>query len=642
MDRTFGNGLRGLLVSWLLLGVTTAATIPSNDRKIRESYDYIVIGGGTSGLVVANRLSEDPKKTVLVIEHGYINDSPNTKIPNAAGKFPNGGIDLWNVTSEPIQSLRGLRWPVRMADVVGGGSVVNGMFADRGSRADYDAWEELGNEGWGFDGLLPYFRKSSTLGPPSPEHIREYNIQTDPAGYSNGPLQVGFPSTMYPDLKNMTAALTAHGVLTSRNPATGGAFGLLWAPNTLNIRTGTRSHARAAYYDPIVKSRPNLHLATGHTVNKILLDKELAATGVTVTPRSGTGAAKFNIRADREVILAAGAISTPKLLQLSGVGPRAVLEAAGVPLRLDLPGVGANFQDHPQAQATWNLTKGLAFPNPGSLSTNATFNASAWEEYQAHGTGPYTVAFSNTAAFLPLRNFTDAAAFNTVMGNTADQHVEENALPAIYRTSRELLAGYRAQRAILLRHFGSLDAAAMEFPFMAAGFGASVLTKPWSRGTVTLARSASKVDSNTTRSSAEAAPVVQYQAFAHPVDRAILLAAVRWTRNLYRTSPILAETYGPVELIPGAAAQTDDEIWDALVSAGVVRPGNSHPSGTCAMMPVSLGGCVGADLRVHGTRRLAVVDASVIPLIPGTHIQTTVYAVAEKASDIIKARNTGL
>ncbi|KAK8080043.1 hypothetical protein PG997_007861 [Apiospora hydei] len=417
MYRLFRSGLRGMLVSWLLLDATTAAIL-HDSRPIKESYEYIVIGGGTSGLVVANQLSEDPNKSVLVLEHGYINDSPNTKIPRAVAKFPKLGVDFWNVTSAPLENLGNIRTTVQMADVVGGGSVVNGMFADRGAKADYDAWEELGNEGWGFDGLLPYFRKSSTLTPPSPEHVREYGIQTDPAGYTEGPLQVGFPSTMFPDLKNMTAALNAHGVAISPKPATGGAFGLLWAPNTLDTRTGTRSHARAAYYDPIAAKRPNLHLVTGHTVNKILFDDDLAATGVSVTPRSSSGGAAavaFHISATREVILAAGAISTPKLLQLSGVGPRAVLEAAGVPVRLDLPSVGANFQDHPQVFGSWNLTGGLAFPNPGTLASNATYNASAWEEYEAHGTGPYTVAFSNTAAFLPLRNFTTPGSYAAIM-----------------------------------------------------------------------------------------------------------------------------------------------------------------------------------------------------------------------------------
>ena len=501
----------------------------------------------------------------------------------------------------------------------------------------------------------------------SPEYVREYGIQTDPAGYTDGPLHVGFPSTMFPDLKNMTAALNAYGVAIPSNPATGGAVGLLWAPNTLDTRTGTRSHARAAYYDPIASARPNLRLVTGHTVNKILLDDDLTATGVSVTPRSspvnGNGPASFQVRATKEVILAAGAISTPKLLQLSGVGPRAALAAAGVPLRLDLPGVGANFQDHPQVFGAWNLTGGpLAFPNPGTLAANASYNASAWAEYEARGTGPYTVAFSNTAAFLPLRNFTSAEGFAAIMNTVAvgggergreeeeeEEEEEEKALPAVYRSSPELLAGFRAQRAILRRHLGGLDAAAIEFPFTAAGFGTSGLNKPLSRGTVTIAPSSSAAANHDSTagdgsllSPAETAPVVQYQAFAHPADRAVVVAALRWLRELYRTSPLLAG-YGAVEMRPGEPAaprpQTDAELWEALVAGGLVRPSNSHPSGTCAMMPAARGGCVGTDLRVHGARRLAVVDASVMPLIPGTHLQSTVYAVAEKAADVIKARH---
>ncbi|KAK8090666.1 choline dehydrogenase [Apiospora phragmitis] len=400
MDLFFSGGLRGLLITWLLLDVTKAAT-SYDGRTVKESYDYIVIGGGTSGLVVANRLSEDPKKSLLVLEHGYINDSPNTMIPRAVAKFPNLGIDFWNVTSAPLEKLQNLRTTVQMADVV-----------------------------------------------------------------------------------------------------------------------------------------------------------------------------------------------------------------------------GANFQDHPQMMASWNLTSGLAVPNPGTLASNATYNASAWAEYEGNRTGPYTVAWSNTAAFLPLRNFTSAAAYAAIMDAVADpgsskRRQEDEELIA--------LAGYRAQRAILRRHLGSPDAAAIEYPLTAGGLGTSGLNKPLSRGTITLAPSSTNSNINNTLGNIS------------PADRAVVLAAVRWIRDLYATSPLLAR-YGPVELAPGLAAQTDEAMWTALVSAGLVRPSNAHPSGTCAMMPTALGGCVGADLRVHGIRRLAVVDASVMPLIPGTHSQTTVYAVAEKAADLIKAR----
>ena len=136
-----------------------------------------------------------------------------------------------------------------MASVVGGGSVVNGMLADRGSKADYDAWEVLGNDGWGWDGLLPYFQKSTNFTPPLQGLAEDFDMVSDPEAYGHGPLQVGFPSVAYPDLHNITTALNSHGVSTSEKPASGDALGLLWIPSTLDTRKGIRCHARVAYYD---------------------------------------------------------------------------------------------------------------------------------------------------------------------------------------------------------------------------------------------------------------------------------------------------------------------------------------------------------------------------------------------------------
>jgi choline dehydrogenase-like flavoprotein len=255
-----------------------------------------------------------------------------------------------------------------MASVVGGGSVINGMFADRGSKADYDAWETLGNQGWGWNGLIPYFRKSSTFTPQTPELVEKYGYENDVSGYGDGPLQIGYPSVDFPDMKNMSAALKAHKVATSKSPEGGDALGFLWVPSTLDVRTGTRSHARAAYYDTVA-TRSNLHLITGHTVDEIIFDEHLTATGVHVISRQDN--TTQSIYALKEVIMAAGAISTPKLLQLSGVGSADVLKAARVGVKLDLPAVGANFQDHPVIFMSFNESN-LAFPTTSSLSTSAS------------------------------------------------------------------------------------------------------------------------------------------------------------------------------------------------------------------------------------------------------------------------------
>ena len=555
---------------------------------------------------------------MLVVENGAINTSPQTQIPRGVFNFQ-GIAELWNVTSAPEEHLGGATFRVAMASVVGGGSVVNGMFADRGSKADYDAWEALGNEGWGWDGLLPYFQKSTNFTPPLADLAEEFGMASDPEAYGNGPLQVGFPSVAYPDLRNITEALNEYGVVTSDGPASGDALGLLWIPSTLDTSTGTRCHARVAYFDP-VEERPNLHLVTGEQVLEVLFEPStLVATGVRMVSREdGTAREAY---AEKEVILAAGAISTPKLLQLSGIGPQTVLEDAGVETKRDLVGVGANFQDHPVAFTAWNFS-GLAFPNSNSLFTNATYNETAWEEYVTNHTGPYTVAMGNSAIFLPLSQI--SPSIDVIIRNFEEQEAVDY-LPDIYKKNKELLKGFEAQREILIDHFSREDAAVIESPIGPAIPGGAVVEKPASRGTVTL-----------DPLNPQGQPVVRYNTLMNPIDGQIIVAMIRYLRGLNH-SPLLAG-YNPVETVPGEDAVTDEEIIEVLVARNIIQPSFAHPSGTCAMMPEELGGCVGSDLLVHGTKRLSVVDASIMPLIPATHLQTTVYAVAEKAADLIKER----
>ena len=558
--------------------------------------------------------------TVLVVENGHINNDPQTQIPRGVFSFQ-GIAELWNVTSAPEEHLGNATFRVAMASVVGGGSVVNGMFADRGSKADYDAWETLGNEGWGWDGLIPYFRKSTNFTPPLPDLVEAFGMTADPEAYGNGPLQVGFPSVAYPDLRNITEALNEYGVETSAGPASGDALGLLWIPSTLDTRKGIRCHSRVAYYDP-VEDRSNLNLLTGERVLEILFEpSSLVAAGVEIVSREdGTTRQAY---ATKEVILAAGAISTPKLLQLSGIGPQTVLEDAGIEIKKDLAAVGANFQDHPVAFTSWNFS-GLAFPNSNSLLTNATYNETAWEEYVTNHTGPYTISMGNSAIFLPLAQLTSSS--DAIIENFKTQEAVDY-LPDIYKNNEALLRGFEAQREILIDHFSRDDAAVMESPVGPAIPGGAVVEKPASRGTVAL----DPLDP-------QGPPVVRYNTLMNPIDGEIMVAMIRYLRGLNH-SPLL-EGYNPVEMMPGEDATTDEEIMETLLARRVIQPSFAHPSGTCAMMPEELGGCVGSDLLVYGTERLSVVDASIMPLIPATHLQTTVYAVAEKAADIIKARAT--
>ncbi|PQE25318.1 choline dehydrogenase protein [Rutstroemia sp. NJR-2017a BBW] len=586
---------------------------------LAERYDYIIVGGGTSGLVVANRLSEDPRKTVLVIEHGLIDNSSLTLVPRLGMQYFPNNVKNWGYTSAPVRSLKNGSFTVYAADVVGGSSLHNGMFADRGSKADYDGWGIIaGNDTWGWSGLYPYFVKSTKFHPPSAELTKEFNIKNNASAYGDGPIQISFPSLIFPDLRNQTLAANAYGIATADSPESGDAIGLYWVPQTLDYAKGTRSHSRVAYYDPVA-GRPNLQLVTGALVEEILFSGDLSATGVRVNFLAQNKT--IRVSASREVILAAGSIGTPKLLQLSGIGPKNSLRAAGVKVKLDKPAVGANLQDHPAGSGRWNVTN-LAFPNDNTLTTNTTYNASAWDEYVLKHTGPYSVGVSPTAAFLPLSHYSSRS--QEIIKRVQSQN-PSNYLPSVYK-DEALLKGYLAQRAVIVDHFGRTDAAAIEITLGTTGPGTCVVEKPLSRGTVTL---------NSTNPSGQ--PIVQFNAFENAVDATLLAECVLYVRGFYE-QPQLASYY-PKETLPGVNATSDDEIFTTLVNNGLVTPSIAHPSGTCALGLERQGGCVGADLLVYGTKRLSVVDASIMPLIPATHLQLTVYAVAEKASDIIKARH---
>ncbi|KAF2473380.1 alcohol oxidase [Lindgomyces ingoldianus] len=601
--------------------LSTALALPQSRRDTEASsvkeqkYDYIIVGGGLTGLVVANRLSELRDRTVLVIENGYIDDSLTTKVPNLANSL--NSADMYSITSAPDPNLGNATYPVQVGNVVGGGSVVNGMAFDRASAADYDAWEELGNPGWGWDSLLYYFKKSTTFTPPLKSLAKEFGMTYDENYYGKtGPLQASYPPFDFPDTKTIWSSFRAEKITFPKEGGSGDGVGAYWIPTALDPKTMTRSHARTAYYDP-VKTRSNLKLVTGQTVNEILFNG-LTATGVQFVSRADKTVTKAY--AKREVIMAAGGVFTPQLLQLSGLGPKSVLQAAGVKVKRDMPSIGANFQDHANVQMFYNLDN-MSFPNPLSLSTNATYNASAWQEYLTKKTGQYTIAHGNSLAFLSLPQLT--TNYKTIVNQLKGQKTADF-LPPIY-SNKALLKGFEAQKSIITDMLSGNDAAAGEIPMSPFGLAISALQRPLSRGTIQL-NPKDKYGN----------PVITFNTFQNPVDKAIIMAMIKFTRNHWARKELAG--FAPLELVPGATAQTDDQIIKALVASGAILPTFAHPACTCAMMPEDKGGVVGSDLLVYGVDNLSVVDASILPLLPATHIQATMYAVAEKAADLIKAR----
>jgi choline dehydrogenase-like flavoprotein len=400
-------------------------------------------------------------------------------------------------------------------------------------------------------------------------------------------------------------------------PAAGNAVGHFWCPSSINAKTMTRSSALYAYYDR-VSHRSNLKLLAKHQVTEIMFDKTLGATGVKATNRDNDHQVTF--KASKEVILAAGAIFTPQILQLSGIGPKKVLAAAGVKTKLDLPAVGSNFQDHPVAYLTWNIT--ASFPNSGSLAANATFFEESRKLYEEELTGPLTKAQASYIGFLSLELISNNS--QSILDD-AEATSAADFLPEVYSTSKDLLAGFAAQRDVLLKSIRAGSVAVLEFPISGGGFIPNAMQKPLSRGTVHL---------NATNPLA--VPVVTHNALANPFDRATIFEALQFTRRVLNSESV--SSLNPVEVTPGPQYTELDSTIERLVAAGSLSPTFSHASCSCPMMPREMGGVVDSELLVYGTKRLSIVDASILPVIPAAHLQATMYSVAEKAADIIKAR----
>ncbi|KAI0586435.1 Cellobiose dehydrogenase [Pyrenophora tritici-repentis] len=601
-----------ILAGAALLGLSAA----------QDTYDYVIVGGGVTGLIVANRLSEDKQKSVLVIEAGGADDNPNIRLPYAASYPVNTSLVWQNYVCQPEPFLGNGTWNTRVAKVLGGGSIVNGMMYDRGSAADYDAWEALGNKGWGWAGMYPFFKKGTEFVPPPEATVKQVNITWDPEAYGDGPLKLGISDTQFTGILDYFEAYEgtggAHAAIDGNN---GEAYGTSWYPNTMNPRTGERSHARNSYYEPVM-SRPNLHVVLESTATQLIFDgtKQLTAKGVKVNNKNGS----TTYYAKKELILACGAVNTPILLQNSGIGPKSVLQAAGIPVKLEHDGVGTNFQDHPYSNIQFNISNLPSGPGFGAIDTDPAYNASAWAQYLFNRTGPLTQARGNALAMIPLP-VVDPENYNTLSDRVRALKDNEY-LPAIYKNSKKLLKGVRAQRKVLADLFQNDKAAIVEYPIPSAGIYLLVgLEKPVSRGTIMI-----------NPANPQGPPLISYNALSNPVDKSVLAACIRYIRRVW-AGPEL-ERFTPVETFPGTKYQTDDEIIDKSVEMGAIWPTLSHPSGSCAMLPEDMGGCVSDELLFYGVENMSIIDASIIPLIPSQHIQSTMYAIGEKAAGIIKSR----
>ncbi|KAK1991576.1 glucose-methanol-choline oxidoreductase [Colletotrichum falcatum] len=391
---------RGIAIAALLAAssVTNAYVIPREIKpsQLLQSYDYVIVGGGTAGLTVADRLTEDPDTTVLVLEAGDWGDMAENLVVTTLNRVPILLQYVWpDYQSVPQPNLNGRSGDVYIGKQVGGGSSVNAMINMRGSAEDYDRWAALfgdeaqqGTADWSWDGILPFFKKGLHFTEPPPELTDNFDSIKYDASYwgDSSEIYAGWPRFYYPGVAPLVEAFKEIDGVEFPSDSGAGKAGVFWYPTLMDPRTVTRSYAGTGHYLNVNATRPNYHLLVNTQVRKLLVDDGLSATGVEFPSGNNT---LRTVNAKKEVILSAGTIHTPHLLQLSGIGPRKILEAGGIDVRVDLPGVGQNFHDHPNLSGV-NITLSKLtsiHPNPQDLVEGNDFKTWADEVWAANKTG---------------------------------------------------------------------------------------------------------------------------------------------------------------------------------------------------------------------------------------------------------------
>jgi choline dehydrogenase len=527
------------------------------------TYDYIIVGAGSAGCVLAARLSEDPGTSVLVLEFGGSDRSIFIQMPSALSIPMNGTKYNWRYETVPEPGLDGRRIHCPRGKVLGGSSSINGLVYMRGHARDFDEWEELGAREWGYRHCLPYFRKSETFagggdayhGNDGPLHVNSGNNMANPlyrafveAGYEAGYIKTDDPNGYMQE-----------------------GFG----PMHMTVKDGVRWSAANAYLRPAM-ARPNLRVVTHAMTRRVLIE-----SGRATSVEYALGEAVHTARCRREVIVSAGAIGSPHLLQRSGIGPGAVLRAAGIEVLHDLPGVGENLQDHAEIYIQYACRQPITLNGRMGLLSKLRIGLE-WLLFK-RGLG--------------VTNHFESGGFIRSDASVPWPDIQFHFLPAAMR--------YDGKQPL-------------------QGHGFMVLTgpnKPKSRGHVRL-RSAAPHEH----------PEILFNYLEREEDREGFRRCVRLTREII-AQPAMDPFRGE-EIAPGADVRTDDEI-DAFVRR--TMESTYHPCGSCRMGEDDMA-AVDSRLRVRGLDGLRVVDSSVFPAEPNANLNAPTIMVAERAADMIRSR----
>jgi len=604
----------------------------------RQQADFVIIGGGTSGITLAARLSEDPNVSVLVIEAGNdMSQDPRVVTP---AMWPSllGTDAAWNFTSTPQRHVSGRSLPMTGGKMIGGSTGLNGCAFIANSRTNVDAWQSIGNPGWGWDDMLPYYKKVYTLTLPSAEMQKELGLEyVDPQLHGSGPIQVSFPDRVVdPIARAWVKSLSGLGWPMKTDPFSGQAVGGYINGAIIDPNSKTRSYAGNAYFSQ-AKERPNFQVITSAQVQKIILKQTSEghqATGVEYIKDGKVETAE----ARSEVILSAGALNSPKVLELSGIGHKDILSAVGIETLVESPGVGEHLQDHVLVGVSFEVEDGIETKDDVRRQDPKAIGA-AMEAYQTSQSGTFSVGGDYCSALLPVPDFQSEsgkaemeeilAGVSSPAPGSFESDLQKYALAAI-RDPNEATGGYffYAARADF-KGPGTTTQVEDLFEGTDKGNHITILTRlmnPLSLGTVHIASK-----------ELDAAPLINPAWLSHPLDSELLARHLRYIDEIATSEPLRSQLKKDGARTPGIARDFRrvplQESKDYIAAAAVT---SWHLTGTCAMMPRSKGGVVDSRLRVYGVKNLRVVDASIIPICPRANSQTSAYAVAEKAADLIR------
>ncbi|KAF2723573.1 GMC oxidoreductase [Polychaeton citri CBS 116435] len=587
-------------------------------------YDIIIIGGGTSGCVLANRLSAaHPEFHILVLEAGEDRRTDERVYTPGLAETLRGDEKFdWKFESIPQPGLNGRQIAQPRGKVLGGSSAINSFALLYPNRAGIDVWAELGNEDWGWNDMAKYFRSFQTVRDPSDEVKKDLPVVSPSSKSMTGPIEAIMPLKVHDLQKAWVETFRELGLENTNDPLDGMALGGFTSTCHITGDTHERSHAGTAYLDESTLKRSNLDIITGATVERLIFDGEKSESNqnVATTVVYVKDGSRYEVNVAKEVILAAGAFGSPQILERSGIGNPEILHLHGIDVLQANKDVGEHLQDHNRVGISFEAADDVEPARPADMDKEKKL-------YRDHREGFWAENACWAFAHMPLLPFLDHQD-EADLKRLFDGHVHDVQSKYV----REMVLSYNeaSATAFLIRKPVTAEPTAIvplpttnPVPHKPSYISViAMLSHPLSRGSTHI--SSSDVNSK---------PDIDLKFYDHPLDIEVHARHIQALTKLAEVEPLSRF------IRPGGRRLPENLVTDDLEDAKTIcrefTATNYHPCGSCRMMPQDDGGVVDTRLRVYGTKNVRIVDASIFPVIPRSNIISVVYAVAERAAQIV-------